>query len=378
MPPTAAETPELIRRHGAEVMAVARRWAATPEDAEDAYQRGLEIMLTKAPATDPEELVPWLKTVVKHECFAARRQRERHTPPAGMVPERVDSPGEGSAHDHVERFERLRLGAEAMQRLKPQEVRALVLRAEGLSYREICEETGWTYTKVNRCLSEGRQRFAERLAGIESGAECERLAPLLSAVVDGEAGAEDLAVLRPHLRSCLVCRARLRDYREAPARAAALVPPVAGLPLLAWIQERIASFAVRWQAVIEATSAHKVAAVTASTAVLAGGGVATVATVEGDVERKPAPRVATRPADPPRAERSRIVTPASPPRRKGTVSADHTPASKQPAAPEGPAKQSPQASGEFDPAPDTSVPASTPRSEPATPSPGGEAGEFVP
>jgi hypothetical protein len=37
---------------------------ATPEDAEDAYQRGLEILLRKAPTTRECELVPWLKTVV--------------------------------------------------------------------------------------------------------------------------------------------------------------------------------------------------------------------------------------------------------------------------------------------------------------------------
>jgi hypothetical protein len=34
------------------------------EDAEDAYQRGLEILLRKAPTTRECELVPWLKTVV--------------------------------------------------------------------------------------------------------------------------------------------------------------------------------------------------------------------------------------------------------------------------------------------------------------------------
>ena len=45
-------------------MATAQRYAGTPEDAEDAYQRGLEIPLTKAPTADEAELVPWLKTVV--------------------------------------------------------------------------------------------------------------------------------------------------------------------------------------------------------------------------------------------------------------------------------------------------------------------------
>jgi RNA polymerase sigma factor (sigma-70 family) len=271
---------EIMRRHGGEVLAVARRWADTPEDAEDAYQRGLEIMLTKAPSTDPDHLVPWLKTVVKREAWAIRRQRERHTPSAPESDE-LDGEAPGSAHDHAELAERLRVGAEAMGTLKPQEVRALVLRAEGLSYREICEETGWTYTKVNRCLSEGRRRFAARLAGIESGAECDRLAPQLSALADGEARAEDMALLRPHLRTCLVCRARLRDYRAAPARVAAMTPPVAASGLLAAARELIAAIGVRWHQAAELAAGHKVAAVVASSAALAGGGAATVATVEG-------------------------------------------------------------------------------------------------
>jgi DNA-directed RNA polymerase specialized sigma24 family protein len=54
----------------------------------------------------------------------------------------------GNPHERSERYERLRQGAEALGRLKPQEVRALLLKAEGYSYREICAITGWTYTKV--------------------------------------------------------------------------------------------------------------------------------------------------------------------------------------------------------------------------------------
>ena len=81
--------------------------------------------------------------------------------------------------------------------------------------------------KVNRCLTEGRRAFLERVAGIEGGSECERLAPLVSLLADGELSADELRLLRPHLKSCLACRARLREYRAAPARVAALVPPVA-------------------------------------------------------------------------------------------------------------------------------------------------------
>ena len=79
-PPRAEVDPaalDLIQRHGAQIMSTARRYSDTPEDAEDAYQRGLEILLTKAPSTSEDDLVPWLKTVVKHEAFAVRRQRCR-------------------------------------------------------------------------------------------------------------------------------------------------------------------------------------------------------------------------------------------------------------------------------------------------------------
>ena len=48
----------LVARHGAQILATARRYAATPEYAEDAYQRGLEILLTKAPSASEDELVP--------------------------------------------------------------------------------------------------------------------------------------------------------------------------------------------------------------------------------------------------------------------------------------------------------------------------------
>ena len=227
--PARAEVDEatlgLLARHGAQILATARRYAATPEDAEDAYQRGLEILLTKAPTTSEDDLVPWLKTVVKHEAFALRRHRERNAPITddGELGER-GTPA-AATHDQAERYERLRQGAEALRQLKPQEIRALLLKGEGYSYAEICEITGWSYTKVNRCLTEGRRALAVRLAGIQGGIECAKLAPLLSALVDGEASAEQLALLRPHMRTCLACRATLREFRAAPERVAALVPP---------------------------------------------------------------------------------------------------------------------------------------------------------
>jgi hypothetical protein len=102
----------LIARRGAEIVATARRYAA---NLDDAYQRGLEILLRKAPSTREEDLVPWLKTVVKHEAFALRRHRERHAPVTDDG-EPAERGTQGDAtHDQACRYELLRQGAEALR-----------------------------------------------------------------------------------------------------------------------------------------------------------------------------------------------------------------------------------------------------------------------
>jgi RNA polymerase sigma factor (sigma-70 family) len=338
----------LLARHGGQIVATARRYAATPEDAEDACQRGLEILLTKAPTTSEDELVPWLKTVVKHEAFALRRQRERHSPVTDDG-ELRDRPAPAAVtHEQAERLERLRQGAEALGHLKPHEIRALVLKAEGFSYREICAMTGWSYTKVNRLLTEGRRAFLRRVSGIERGAECARYEPLLSALADGEASPEQLAILRPHMRTCLSCRARLREFRATPERVAALVPPAAllasdgGGPLRSLVesvvgaaQHQSAALGERFHAAAELATSQKLAAVAASAAALAGGGTALdefanhqgpplpepVQQVEAQpikeeapVEPAPAPSSEAPPADvPPAPEPAAAPTPEPPP-----------------------------------------------------------------
>src|SRR6185436_8690323 len=264
---------ELLARHGSQILATARRYAATPEDAEDACQRGLEILLTKAPSTSEEELIPWLKTVVKHEAFALRRQRERHSPVTDDGELRDRPAIAGVTHEQAERLERLRQGAEALGHLKPHEIRALVLKAEGFSYREICAMTGWSYTKVNRLLTEGRRAFLRRVSGIQRGADCAQYEPLLSALADGEATPEQLAELRPHMRTCLSCRAALREFRAAPGRVASVVPAVAltsgdhagsirGLfeSLLGAAQHKTAAISDRLHAAAELATGQKIAA----------------------------------------------------------------------------------------------------------------------
>jgi len=387
----------LLQRHGAAILATARRCAATPEDAEDAYQRGVEILLTKAPTTAEEELVPWLRTVVKHEAWALRRQRQRAAPVAddGRVPEPLSDVA--LTHDQAERLDRLRLGAEALRQLKPQEVRALLLRAEGYSYKQIQQLTGWTYTKVNRCLTEGRKAFLARVAGIEAGSECERLAPLLSKLVDGEATADDLTTLRPHIRTCLSCRAALREFRSAPATAAALVPAAAFalqsrpsfLELPTRAGEVVASWAQKAQTATEMATAQKVAAVAASTAVLGGGAAITVENTDIRHDRPEArSRAARQPAKPTEPLPPAPAPPPAPP----VASTPPAPQLSEAERIEREAKRkTPPAQQEFDPAwaagepapaMSTTATATASTSEPApAPAPtrsGGGAEEFAP
>jgi RNA polymerase sigma factor (sigma-70 family) len=366
----------LARRHGAQILATARRYAATPEDAEDAYQRGLEILLTKAPTTSEEELVPWLKTVVKHEAFALRRQRERHSPITddGHLSDRPTPPA--ITHDQAERLEKLSQGAEALARLKPHEIRALLLKAEGYSYREICELTGWSYTKVNRLLTEGRQSFLRRVAAIQGGSECDRLAPLLSALADGEASAEQLALLRPHMRTCLACRAALKEFRALPAKVAALVPP-AGLTAgdgrvrgfveaalanlqqkaesaLGAVQHKTGALGERAHAAVELAAGQKLAAVAASAAALAGGGTAV-------------DHFANHGAAPPEQQQQQQRVDATPVKEESAIETSPAPvdpgATPAPAEPDPPAQQPAVPAPQAQPAP---APPPAPPPDPAT------------
>ncbi len=220
----------MIARHEAALKRTARRYSFDAEDAEDAYQRALEIALTKAPTTDPRELIRWTQTVTKHEALAVRQSREKllgYQPkregeefdPVAAIPARGAGPDE-----QAERREDVARSREALQALKPAELQALGLLAEGYSYAEIGEMTGWTRTKINRLLAEGRASFRSFVASSEDGGRCRELQPLLSAFCDGEANSRDVTTVREHLRACAHCRATVRAYRAAPRIAGALLP----------------------------------------------------------------------------------------------------------------------------------------------------------
>jgi hypothetical protein len=265
------------------------------------------------------------------------------------------------------------------------------------------------FTKVNRCIAEGRKSFLARYASIESGEECERWAPVVSAMIDGEATPQQVLEVRPHLRNCSACRAVMRDADRQSASLAALFPVGAGVGaggghavpapdggFLARIYEAVASAvheravasAIKVQAALDAATAGKVAAVAASAAAVAGGGVAVVdkAVVARDgaerreiAHRAPAAaRAAVSAAAGPAPVTSRPDSAGSaPPARRGTAADREFGSSGQVASEFAPAGSGPtaRASTASAASPATS---STPAPVHRKPSPVEESGEFGP
>ncbi|HSI81369.1 MAG TPA: sigma-70 family RNA polymerase sigma factor [Solirubrobacterales bacterium] len=169
----------LLAGHEPALRRSARRLSICADDADDAFQRAVVILLTKAPpGIGFARLAAWMHVVVRREALAVRRERERLLAPVthGTVGteaegDRVDRlpcarPGPAERAERRERFE---VAARLLAELKPAERLAIVLQACGYSYAEIGASCGWTYTKVNRSLAEGRARLrtaagTERLA----------------------------------------------------------------------------------------------------------------------------------------------------------------------------------------------------------------------
>lgn len=270
----------MIARYEVALRRTARRYSFDAEDADDAYQRALEIVLTKAPTTDLRELIRWTQTVTKHEALAVRQAREKllgyqrvregAEDPMALIPAGGDGPDE-----QVARREDVARSREALQALKPAELRALGLLAEGYSYVEIGEQTGWSRTKINRLLAEGRARFRTLVSSSEDGSRCRELRPLLSAFCDGETSPREALEVREHLRACAQCRATMRTYRAAPRVAAALLPLMPpSRSLLERAQDLAASLSSRLPGF---GSSDSVAAQVAAAGGTRGAGVAAIA-----------------------------------------------------------------------------------------------------
>src|SRR4051794_27032120 len=64
-----------VATHAEALLRVAHRHSLCADDAHDAYQRSMEILLRRASTLDPKSAYKWLTVVVKHEAMEVRRAR---------------------------------------------------------------------------------------------------------------------------------------------------------------------------------------------------------------------------------------------------------------------------------------------------------------
>lgn len=162
---------QLIASHERLLRHQAAKHSQRPADAEDALQDAYALFIERYHGRLPA--LPYLMTTIKHSAWAiarrADRRRERSVDAMAAEEPGLDpwghfaSPGDGT-EALAERHEDTERWRAAMLALKPDERRALLLLGTGLSYKEIGELNGWTWTKVNRCIAEGRASIRERLS----------------------------------------------------------------------------------------------------------------------------------------------------------------------------------------------------------------------
>ena len=216
----------VVARHQHTLLRVARQHSLCDDDALDAYQRALEIFVRRVATVNAATEVAWLKVVVRHEAMAIRRARSQLVASDDVDLDAVLPIEARSVEDQRAATERIRQSAEALRALKPDEAKALVMKAHGLSYDEIGAQYGWSYTKVNRSITEGRRRFLDAYEGIDSGRRCDQFADTLEALAEGRATPRQLLAIRPHLRHCAGCRSTVGALRLSRLRRALLFLPL--------------------------------------------------------------------------------------------------------------------------------------------------------
>ena len=177
---------------------------------------------------DPATEGAWLRVVVKHEAMAIRRARLDSVDRDDVDLDTSVHGGLREVDDEVAGGERVDRSVEALRALKPDEARALLLKAEGLSYQEIGRHFGWTYTKVNRSITEGRARFLKAFTrhrggrGVRAprgGAERARRRHR-DERARWSRSARTCATARPAGRRCATCASRARGGSRCCCRSA--------------------------------------------------------------------------------------------------------------------------------------------------------------
>ena len=165
--------------------------------------------------------------MVKHEAMAIRRARLDSVDRDDVDLDTSVHGGLREVEDEVAGGERVERSVEALRALKPDEARALLLKAEGLSYQEIGKPLRLDVHEGQPLDHRGPGALPEGLLrGIEAGEECEAHEATLTALAAGD-GDERRGGLDPPapapLRDVPRGGARHALLAHAAARAAAAV-----------------------------------------------------------------------------------------------------------------------------------------------------------
>jgi RNA polymerase sigma factor (sigma-70 family) len=154
---------EIYESRYAYLLRIAGRNAASRSDAEEAVHDAFVFFISDYDPKLGSPPLAWLTLVVKRRCWRLRD--------AAHLDRRVVADAESDHQEPTETIERVSSQARPLadrvarcdgarrhlRHLKPDERTAIGMVAAGCTYEEVGQSRGWTHTKVNRCLYEGRQ-----------------------------------------------------------------------------------------------------------------------------------------------------------------------------------------------------------------------------
>lgn len=157
----------LLRAERGRLLRQARFHSRHPQDAEDALSDACVQFLRFYDGPPGDDALRWMLVVVKRAAWAIARQASEREARYRLIETEVlevVAPAQGAGPaELVERAEASARVIELIEQLKPDERTALILLGLGCSYTEIGELRGWSRTKVQRCLKEGRARVRQLL-----------------------------------------------------------------------------------------------------------------------------------------------------------------------------------------------------------------------
>ncbi len=246
----------LYERYESRVVNLCFRILGSQDDAADAAQEAFVNVLRRLPRLEGRELAfgSYVFTSARNACYDLI-ERRRRTEPSDEIPEHATPVGgavgggsvgldPGDPEDDPERNVLLEARTdeirEANLTLPERQREVLALKElEDFSYDEIAEIMGMNRNSVAQLISRARIGLRGALRGsalasiAPSGPECERAAPLLSALQDGQLrdDSPDAEWLGDHLDTCDSCPLRRDAMEEAGISYRAWLPIAAG-PLL--------------------------------------------------------------------------------------------------------------------------------------------------